>query len=73
MNLKKIVDKLLESDERTVSWLGRKIGRSPQNLRHALLSENPQINLVKDISEVFEMEVSEFIKLGEEEECKEDI
>lgn len=65
MKFKKIVDGLLEADERTVSWLGRKLNRSPQNMRHALLSDNPPIKLIKEVAEVFNLTEVEFIELEE--------
>ena len=65
MKFKKIVGELLKKDDRSVSWLGRQTGRSPQAMRQVLLSENPTIGTIKQIAEIFKMTEAEFIKLGE--------
>lgn len=65
MEFEKIVDYLLEKNERTRAWLARQVNRSAANLHYALARGNPQINLIKEIAEVFNMTEVEFIKLGE--------
>lgn len=65
MKFKKIVGELIKKEDRSVSWLGRQTGRSPQAMRKILQSENPTIGTIKQIAGVFNMTEVEFIKLGE--------
>lgn len=66
MEFKEIVDKLLKKDDRSVSWLGRQTGRTPQAMRKALLSKNPTIGTINQVAGIFNITGVELIALGEE-------
>ncbi len=66
MDFNKIVSKLLEDDERSVSWLARRLAKSRQNMSSILESNNPTSKVVEEVAGVFGLKVSEFVALGEE-------
>ena len=63
MNFKKTVEKLLDDNERSLSWLGRKLGKSPQNMQAYLKTNNPKMTFLKEVAAVFEMDETEFINI----------
>lgn len=66
MDFNKIVLGLLKKDERSISWLARKMEKSRQNMASILSANNPTSKVIEDTSAVFNMKVSEFIALGED-------
>lgn len=66
MDFNKIVLELLKKDERSISWLARKVSKSRQNMFSILAANNPTSRVIEDISAVFNLKVSEFIALGED-------
>lgn len=61
MEFKKRVEDLLKERERSKAWLGRRIKKTPQAMLSLLKTDNPKIELVQDISNVFGMTVDQFI------------
>lgn len=65
MDFNKIVLELLAKDERSISWLARKLNKSRQNMASILAANNPTSKMIEDVAGVFNMKMSEFVELGE--------
>lgn len=70
MTFRKRVEELLKEQDRSMAWLGRQLNKSPQAMQSHLITDNPKIGLIQDISNVFNMTIDQFISPKSEEKEK---
>lgn len=67
MNLRKSLNIALAMSDKNRAWLLNEIDMSPSQMTNILRADSVSTKTIKRISDAFEMSMSEFIKLGEDE------
>ena len=65
MNIGKSIKKALENNGQDAVWLAKRFGCSKQHVHQLIRSYSANGNTIDKLAEAFELEASEFIKLGE--------